>query len=443
MRFQQKQKLERDQKKVDTTTTSSSRVFQNSNSNSESLTTSSSIGAGKVRQMFDERRHRVIGVDKSYPLQPITTANKTTSNTVANNNANSNNHNSTAGVVASSKSGTNRQTTTNLNSKTRVPPISSATTTKFTVKDNSSNGNYNYLSHDDNDNLLNEKFPDIPIYEDETTRKLQNMNKLSLNGNHNNHQSNNGHGNVAVKLKPVNRIKQQQQPLSTNNNRSSTGGLKLSSPLKSNQNSAKSFNEATTAINNNNRSNASPIHHQNNKSITLDRSSANTVKQLPDDMSQCTYCGRNFNSERLAKHEEICQKTLSKKRKVFDSTKHRVEGTEAESYLKKSNQKTRSKSIQEKQIQAVSSRKNDWRRKHEEFINAIRAAKEVQAHIAKGGKLSDLPPPPPSENPDYIQCPHCLRRFNETAANRHIPKCATMLHNKPKNKPSAPVRKRY
>lgn len=75
--------------------------------------------------------------------------------------------------------------------------------------------------------------------------------------------------------------------------------------------------------------------------------------------------------------------------------------------------------------------KTDWRRQHEEFISAIRAAKTVQAHVAAGGKLTDLPPPPPSLNPDYVQCPHCGRRFNESAAERHIPKCASMLHNKP------------
>lgn len=86
-------------------------------------------------------------------------------------------------------------------------------------------------------------------------------------------------------------------------------------------------------------------------------------------------------------------------------------------------------------------KKGNWRKKHEEFIAAIRAAKEMQAHLARGGKLSDLPPPPPSENPDYIQCPHCNRRFNEGAATRHIPKCATMLHNKPKA--AAPAKRRF
>lgn len=76
--------------------------------------------------------------------------------------------------------------------------------------------------------------------------------------------------------------------------------------------------------------------------------------------------------------------------------------------------------------------KSNWRRKHEEFINNIRAAKQAQQHVARGGKLKDLPPPPPLDTSDYIQCPHCGRRFNESAAERHIPKCATMLHNKPK-----------
>ncbi|KAL4710221.1 hypothetical protein ACJJTC_005394, partial [Scirpophaga incertulas] len=80
----------------------------------------------------------------------------------------------------------------------------------------------------------------------------------------------------------------------------------------------------------------------------------------------------------------------------------------------------------------AAAKNSSWRKKHEEFIQAIRAAKQVQAHLAAGGKLSDLPPPPPSENPDYVQCPHCSRRFNQAAADRHIPKCASYQFNKAK-----------
>jgi hypothetical protein len=77
-------------------------------------------------------------------------------------------------------------------------------------------------------------------------------------------------------------------------------------------------------------------------------------------------------------------------------------------------------------------KKTNWRQKHEDFINSIRGAKEMKAHIAKGGKLSDLPPPPPSDYSDYVQCPHCSRRFNQHVAERHIPKCANFQFNKPK-----------
>lgn len=41
-------------------------------------------------------------------------------------------------------------------------------------------------------------------------------------------------------------------------------------------------------------------------------------------MEGCKICGRNFNPDRLEKHEAICQKTAAKKRKVFDATIHRV-----------------------------------------------------------------------------------------------------------------------
>lgn len=150
----------------------------------------------------------------------------------------------------------------------------------------------------------------------------------------------------------------------------------------------------------------------------------------PPGTVECKICKRFFNSDRIEKHEVICEKTVTKKRKPFDATKHRVKGTDAEKYITKKKPSSSVKST--KAAPEPPAKKSNWRSKHEDFINAIRAAKQVQAHLAKGGKLSDLPPPPPSENPDYIQCPHCQRRFNEAAASRHIPKCANMLHNKPK-----------
>ena len=70
--------------------------------------------------------------------------------------------------------------------------------------------------------------------------------------------------------------------------------------------------------------------------------------------------------------------------------------------------------------------KADWRAQHENFIKAIRYAKGASDE-----------PPPPSENPDYVQCPHCERKFNAATAERHIPKCKDI-----KAKPSRLKKKR-
>ena len=46
--------------------------------------------------------------------------------------------------------------------------------------------------------------------------------------------------------------------------------------------------------------------------------------------AQCSICSRNFAPERIGKHKEICAKSTSRKRrKVFDVSASRVEGTEA------------------------------------------------------------------------------------------------------------------
>lgn len=136
------------------------------------------------------------------------------------------------------------------------------------------------------------------------------------------------------------------------------------------------------------------------------------ARPLGPNQERCDICGRGFNKDRIEKHRGVCQKAASKKVKVFDATKMRTKGTEAEAFVKKGFHK-----------KEVPVKKPNWRAKHEEFLSAIRQARMVQEHLAAGGKLADLPPPPPSENPDYVQCPKCLRKFNETAAERHIPRC--------------------
>lgn len=133
-------------------------------------------------------------------------------------------------------------------------------------------------------------------------------------------------------------------------------------------------------------------------------------------LDSCKICGRNFAPDRIEKHETICAKSnaKSKKRKVFDPVKMRTKGTEAEKYVAKG------KHLQER----AKPKKKDWKKQHEDFIATIRAAKS-------GGEA------PPVDNSDYVECPHCGRKFSEDVAERHIPKCANITSNK-----APPLRRR-
>ena len=145
-------------------------------------------------------------------------------------------------------------------------------------------------------------------------------------------------------------------------------------------------------------------------------------------LEACRLCNRKFATDRIGRHMMICQKTNSKTRKVFDSSKQRmIEGADPKAVA------TSVKTSSNNKKQASSS---SWRQQHEDFIRSIRAAKQVTKHMAAGGKASDLPPPPPSLNPDYVHCQYCDRRFNPEVAQRHIPKCATTM-----NRPKPPKQK--
>ncbi|XP_072175866.1 zinc finger C2HC domain-containing protein 1A-like [Diadema setosum] len=141
------------------------------------------------------------------------------------------------------------------------------------------------------------------------------------------------------------------------------------------------------------------------------------------DMTPCNICGRTFLPDSLARHERICEKSQNKKRKVFNSAKQRAEGTDISS-------------VPRTEVKLPPSKKNNWRRKHEDFIEAMRSAKGVSHAIKTGAPL----PPPPSQkrvNPDYVQCPSCERHFSETAAERHISFCKEKNKRMDKRTPSA------
>eukprot|EP00802_Teleaulax_amphioxeia_P010870 Tamp_10900.p4 GENE.Tamp_10900~~Tamp_10900.p4 ORF type:complete len:155 (+),score=25.05 Tamp_10900:1349-1813(+) len=74
----------------------------------------------------------------------------------------------------------------------------------------------------------------------------------------------------------------------------------------------------------------------------------------------------------------------------------------------------------------------NWKAKSDQFRAAMRNARKISEAQSKGidvRTLTTLEETP--EVDDRVLCQHCGRKFNAMAAERHIPKCASII-NKPK-----------
>jgi len=140
------------------------------------------------------------------------------------------------------------------------------------------------------------------------------------------------------------------------------------------------------------------------------------------DLVPCSLCGRRFHPDRISKHEMACKKQQASdaKRAAKIAAKQAARPPRPSTAPGVGGPGGQSNS------------KNDaWKSKHQEFQDAIKYAKQMAAAQKAGISVASLPPPPRSENPDYVPCPHCGRRFNQQAAERHIPACKNTI-NKPK-----------
>eukprot|EP00055_Hartaetosiga_balthica_P005279 m.15299 g.15299 ORF g.15299 m.15299 type:complete len:349 (+) comp4452_c0_seq1:156-1202(+) len=146
----------------------------------------------------------------------------------------------------------------------------------------------------------------------------------------------------------------------------------------------------------------------------------------------CSTCSRTFNEKALSKHAPICRKASKNaaRRGQFDSAVQRAPEGEL-----KVNRGSKNATPQKK-IPEAKKEKPAWKIKHEQFVKNIRAARHIQKIVQEGGDISQLPPPPPDENPDYVQCQYCTRRFNQDAAKRHIPFCETQHKRSMMKKPA-------
>jgi hypothetical protein len=130
----------------------------------------------------------------------------------------------------------------------------------------------------------------------------------------------------------------------------------------------------------------------------------------------CGDCGRKFNATALEKHTKVCKKVFINSRKQFDMSKQRVQDDEQLrnlQNLKKQNQKKEN-----------DDKASKWKSQSQQFREAMKAARDVSHAISTG---APLPPPTISApDPSLIPCPHCGRRFNDKAAERHIPLCTSI-----------------
>ncbi len=151
---------------------------------------------------------------------------------------------------------------------------------------------------------------------------------------------------------------------------------------------------------------------------------------------ECPDCGRKFNPIPYEKHIKICAKVFLQKRKVFDTVKMRVadnpeqlkllQKAEKEEKLKakREAQAAKKSNIDDRAVDGGDSAAAKWKKDSEAFRAAMKAARQYSKAVAAGDPL----PPPVASAPDssLIPCPHCGRRFNEKAAERHIPVCTSI-----------------
>ncbi|GAX82949.1 hypothetical protein CEUSTIGMA_g10376.t1 [Chlamydomonas eustigma] len=161
-----------------------------------------------------------------------------------------------------------------------------------------------------------------------------------------------------------------------------------------------------------------------------------------DDRIQCQTCGRRFGEDAFEKHVRVCAKVFASKRKVFDSTKARLAGTEAASLYKGGKAPpppgrpgvaggTAPRAAAASQQQQAADAVPKWKAQSESLRTAMQNMRQLKAAMARGENIRDIPYVPSAPDPSFIQCPHCSRRFNAKAAERHIPACANTV-SKPK-----------
>lgn len=134
------------------------------------------------------------------------------------------------------------------------------------------------------------------------------------------------------------------------------------------------------------------------------------VNMNSGNLMQCQNCGRSFNAVPYSKHIKICAKVFTKPRKVFNSAKQRMQGTELEQFVKQSARTSKGGTGASKRpagssapppamssgragIDAVVSRGEEmpkWKQDSLRFRSAMKAARQV-SQAEKKSKETGIP----------------------------------------------------
>ncbi|KAK6640800.1 hypothetical protein RUM44_012497 [Polyplax serrata] len=153
------------------------------------------------------------------------------------------------------------------------------------------------------------------------------------------------------------------------------------------------------------------------------------------DLKECAICGRRFTEDRLKIHEAVCQAVTAKKRKLFDAARQRICGMEYEKNTKAGVSKPKEGKLNAKGPSVLST---NWRLRHDEFLTIMKKSKSRETEDKSCGNSSDFQLGPILDCDNSVRCPHCLRNFNPSAAERHVLQCEKMSAKEKKSEMSAP-----
>ncbi|CDW78396.1 UNKNOWN [Stylonychia lemnae] len=186
------------------------------------------------------------------------------------------------------------------------------------------------------------------------------------------------------------------------------------------------------------------------------------------DRIECPSCQRKFIQEAYEKHIKVCQKVFMKKRKVFNARKQRQNQDDSphDKYKQPSSHQSQNidhnqrqlpltfenKKLQNKAKQGVSNKRQQqnydesqdghqditqragnvqskksgkWKYQSETFRRNLKAARgvDVNNEFDKSTNFRGVHNQYSEEADDRILCQYCSRKFNQNAADRHIPVC--------------------